>query len=73
MYLRMSLTGSKYQKEYLIVNHMTAIRSQHDEYSMRFAASMNQVSYHPLIQLSTESHAYHTVFLVEVLKHIKII
>lgn len=26
------------------MNHMTTIRSQHDEYSLRFAAALNQVS-----------------------------
>ncbi|CAM6019075.1 unnamed protein product [Sphagnum balticum] len=30
-------------REYLIVNHMPNIRAQHDDYSIRFAAAMNQL------------------------------
>jgi hypothetical protein len=40
-----SLIESKYQREYLIVHHIPTIRSQHDEYCLRFAAAVNEVLY----------------------------
>lgn len=59
--------ASEYQREYLIVNHMTTIRSQHDEYSLRFAAALNQLQ---LVKMakdadSTEStHVKEDMYLV---------
>ncbi|GAB4835449.1 hypothetical protein Ancab_000356 [Ancistrocladus abbreviatus] len=32
-----------YQRQYLIVNHIGAIRAEHDDFSIRFASSMNQL------------------------------
>ncbi|XP_071924433.1 protein PIR-like isoform X1 [Coffea arabica] len=32
-----------YQRHYLIVNHIGAIRAEHDDFSIRFASSMNQL------------------------------
>lgn len=32
-----------YQRHYLIINHIGAIRAEHDDFSVRFAASVNQL------------------------------
>ncbi|KAJ4956396.1 hypothetical protein NE237_013179 [Protea cynaroides] len=32
-----------YQRHYLIVNHIGAIRAEHDDFAVRFASSMNQI------------------------------
>lgn len=40
-----------YQKHYLIVNHIGAIRAEHDDFSVRFASAVNQV----IILKSTEA------------------
>ncbi|XP_072962795.1 protein PIR isoform X1 [Typha angustifolia] len=32
-----------YQRHYLIVNHIGTIRAEHDDFSIRFASSMNQI------------------------------
>lgn len=40
-----------YQRQYLIVNHIGAIRAEHDDFSIRFASSVNQL----LLLKSTES------------------
>ncbi|XP_077250894.1 transcription activator [Tasmannia lanceolata] len=32
-----------YQRHYLIVNHMGAIRAEHDDFAIRFASAMNQI------------------------------
>ncbi|XP_073290091.1 protein PIR isoform X2 [Primulina huaijiensis] len=32
-----------YQRHYLIINHIGAIRAEHDDFSVRFAASLNQL------------------------------
>lgn len=38
-----SLTKFTYQRHYLIINHIGAIRAEHDDFTIRFASSMNQV------------------------------
>ncbi|CAK9180106.1 unnamed protein product [Ilex paraguariensis] len=38
-----ALTYSTYQRHYLIVNHIGAIRAEHDDFTIRFALSMNQL------------------------------
>ncbi|XP_019182254.1 PREDICTED: protein PIR isoform X2 [Ipomoea nil] len=32
-----------YQRQYLIVNHIVAIRAEHDDFTIRFASAMNQL------------------------------
>ena len=32
-----------YQRNYLVINHIGAIRAEHDEFAIRFASAMNQV------------------------------
>lgn len=39
-----TLTWFTYQRHYLIVNHIGSIRAEHDDFTIRFASSMNQVS-----------------------------
>lgn len=36
-----------YQRQYLIINHIGAIRAEHDDFVIRFASSMNQVLFPP--------------------------
>ncbi|KAL7118012.1 hypothetical protein ACP275_03G108900 [Erythranthe tilingii] len=33
-----------YQRQYLIINHIGAIRAEHDDFSIRFASALNQLS-----------------------------
>ena len=40
------LTYITYQRQYLIVNHIGAIRAEHDDFTVRFISSINQVSRH---------------------------
>ncbi|KAL4637811.1 hypothetical protein ACB092_03G103200 [Castanea dentata] len=40
-----------YQRHYLIINHIGAIRAEHDDFTIRFASSMNQL----LLLKSTDS------------------
>ncbi|XP_056165334.1 protein PIR [Syzygium oleosum] len=43
--------AQEYPRQYLIVNHIGAIRAEHDDFSIRFASSVNQL----LLLKSTES------------------
>lgn len=38
-----SREAQDYQRHYLIVNHIGAIRAEHDDFTVRFASSMNQL------------------------------
>ncbi|EEF40433.1 Protein PIR, putative [Ricinus communis] len=38
-----SLTYLTYQRHYLIINHIGAIRAEHDDFAIRFASSLNQL------------------------------
>ncbi|KAH7690906.1 cytoplasmic FMR1 interacting protein [Dioscorea alata] len=33
----------EYQRNYLVINHIGAIRAEHDEFAIRFASAMNQI------------------------------
>uniref|UniRef100_A0A3Q7ISA5 Uncharacterized protein n=1 Tax=Solanum lycopersicum TaxID=4081 RepID=A0A3Q7ISA5_SOLLC len=46
------LTPFTYQRQYLIVNHIGAIRAEHDDFTVRFASAMSQVT------LSLTSHTH---------------
>ena len=41
-----ALTYCTYQRHYLIVNHIGTIRAEHDDFTIRFASSLNQVRIH---------------------------
>lgn len=41
--LERALTLGTYQRHYLIINHIGVIRTEHDDYAIRFASVMNQV------------------------------
>ncbi|XP_022961250.1 protein PIR isoform X1 [Cucurbita moschata] len=43
--------AQEYQRHYLIINHIGAIRAEHDDFTIRFASSMNQL----LLLKSTEN------------------
>lgn len=43
--------AQEYQRHYLVVNHIGAIRAEHDDFTIRFASSMNQL----LLLKSTEN------------------
>ncbi|XP_050937293.1 protein PIR isoform X1 [Cucumis melo] len=43
--------AQEYQRHYLIINHIGAIRADHDDFTIRFASSMNQL----LLLKSTEN------------------
>ncbi|PPS14422.1 hypothetical protein GOBAR_AA06154 [Gossypium barbadense] len=43
LYKRENLDTITYQRHYLIVNHIGAIRAEHDDFSIRFASAMNQL------------------------------
>lgn len=40
---KVTLTWDTYQRHYLIVNHIGAVRAEHDDFTIRFASAMNQV------------------------------
>ncbi|KAJ6951661.1 protein PIR [Populus alba x Populus x berolinensis] len=39
----LSLTYCTYQRHYLIINHIGTIRAEHDDFTIRFASSLNQL------------------------------
>ncbi|KAG6738390.1 hypothetical protein POTOM_058006 [Populus tomentosa] len=39
----LSLTYRTYQRHYLIINHIGTIRAEHDDFTIRFASSLNQL------------------------------
>ena len=47
----LALTISKYQREYLIVNNITTMRADHDDFCIRFASAVNQVTAIPVKNL----------------------
>ena len=47
------LTSFTYQRHFLIINHIGAVRAEHDDFSIRFASALNQV----LSLFHTRTHA----------------
>lgn len=45
------LDFATYQRHYLVINHIGAIRAEHDDFAIRFASAMNQVCTYPIRSL----------------------
>lgn len=47
VFSHVNLDFATYQRHYLLINHIGAIRAEHDDFAIRFASATNQVCTYP--------------------------